>query len=184
MVEVRKTIEGKRVLIRKLRIEDSDPIFLLVNDPEVVRWTTRIPHPYPEDAAAEFICNCQGQWQKGEAFVFAQILMQSGEFLGVIGLSNVARTHGCAELGFWTGRPYWNNGFATEAVSLVLRFAFDDLGLHRVYASTFEKNAGSRKVLEKNRFSLEGIMREAVVRYDQRHNFLNYGILSREFPHK
>ncbi|HUV13430.1 MAG TPA: GNAT family N-acetyltransferase [Acidobacteriota bacterium] len=181
MILTPSEIEGRRVLIRRIRLGDADPILRLINDKEIVRWTIQIPHPYPADGAMKFIRTCQRKWRRGEAFVFAETLKESREFIGVISLSNVALKHGCAELGFWTGKPHWGKGFTSEAVGLTLRFAFEELGLHRIYASTFEPNVGSKKVLEKNGFKLEGVMREAVVRYDQRHDFLNYGILSQEF---
>ena len=184
MIRTPIEIEGQRVLIREIRLGDADPVWQLINDEEVVRWTIQIPHPYPEDGAVKFIRKCRRQWRKGEAFVFAELRQQTREFLGVISLSNVALRHGCAELGFWTGRPYWRKGLTTEAVGLALRFAFEELGLHRIYASTFKPNVGSRKVLERNGFKLEGVMREAVVRYGQRHDFLNYGILSQEFSNE
>ena len=62
-----------------------------------------------------------------------------------------------------------------------LAFAFQELALHRVYASCFEANLGSRRVLEKAGFALEGVLREAVVRYGQRQNYLNFAILKPEF---
>ena len=184
MTRIPNEIEGRRVLIRKIRLTDANPILRLINDEKLVRWTIQIPHPYPEDGAVKFIRKCQRQWRMEEAFVFAETMRKTAEFIGVISLSNVTMRHGCAELGFWSGRPYWGKGLTTEAVGLALRFAFKELGLHRVYASTFEPNVGSRRVLEKNGFKLEGVMREAVVRYNQRHNFLNFGVLSREVSTK
>ena len=63
----------------------------------------------------------------------------------------------------------------------MLKFAFNKLKLHRIYAKLFESNIASKKVLEKVGFKLEGIAREHRYRYGKWHNELHYGILKREF---
>lgn len=181
MGTVREVLAGRNVQLRKLRPSDAEAIFQKVNDSEVVRWTTRIPHPYPEDGAGQFIGKSLEQWEQGSAYVYAITLLGSDELAGVISLGNVFLKHGCAELGFWLEKACWGKGLMTDAAQLILQVAFEDLGLYRVYASTFEANLASRKVLEKAGFQLEGVMREAVVRYDQRQNFMNFGILLPEY---
>ena len=69
----------------------------------------------------------------------------------------------------------------TEAVKLVLKFAFEKLKLHRIYANLFEENVASRRVLEKAGFKLEGIMRECRYKYNRWHNELKFGILKKEY---
>lgn len=181
MGTVRDALIGQNVQLRRVRPSDAEAIFERVNDSEVVRWTTRIPHPYPEDGAREFIKKSLEQWEQGSAYVYAITLCGSDELAGVISLGNVFLKHGCAELGFWLGKSYWGRGLMTDAARLILQVAFDDLGLYRVYASAFEANIASRKVLEKVGFQLEGVMREAVVRYDKRQNYMNFGILLPEY---
>ena len=76
---------------------------------------------------------------------------------GGITLSNIRR--GVAEtgtLGYWIGQPYVRRGHASAAVAAITRFAFDRLNLHRVEAACLPSNAGSRGVLERCGFELEG----------------------------
>ncbi len=152
-----------------------------VSRPEVVRWTIQIPHPYPAGGARRFLQSSWRRWAGGTGYVFTILSGDAEDVVGLISLNNVSRKHGCAELGYWSGPDHWGRGIMTEAVRLALGFAFDHLELHRVYASTFDGNGASRRVLEKNGFTLEGTMREAVVRHGRRNDFLNFGILRREY---
>lgn len=174
---MRIKVAGNRLSIRKLRLGDAPALQARVSEPEITQWTTRIPHPYPEGGARCFIHSATAQWRLGRAYIFGIVPADATEPCGVVSLSAVSLPHGCAELGYWLGVESWGKGLATEAVGLALRFAFGDLGLFRVYASTFAANVASRRVLEKNGFQLEGVLRAAVVRYGQRHDYLNFGLL-------
>ncbi len=79
------------------------------------------------------------------------------KLVGGVTLSNIRRRAAQhVTLGYWMGQPYAGQGLMTEAVSVVLPFAFNTLGLHRVHAAFLPDNAASRRVLEKNRFREEG----------------------------
>ena len=69
----------------------------------------------------------------------------------------------------------------TEAVKLVLKFAFKKLKLHKVYANVFEQNIASRRVLENCGFKLEGVRREHRFKYRKWQNVLEFGILVSEY---
>ncbi len=167
------------VTLRRPRLKDAPELERRISDEAVVRWTIRIPHPYPKGGAARFIRSAWNLWTRGRAYIFTILI--DGEACGIISLSNVSIEHACGELGFWLGRDQWGRGVMTEAVRLMLRFAFDDLGLYRVYASAFAANEASRRVLEKNGLKLEGTLREAIVRYGERQDFLQFGVLRPEY---
>ena len=85
-----------------------------------------------------------------------------------------------AELGYWITPDEQGNGYATEAAELCLTHAFDELGLHKVWARTVEDNAASKRVLEKLGFQREGVLREhwhGFGRYVDEHRF---GLLESE----
>ena len=70
--------------------------------------------------------------------------------------------------------------FTKEAVKLILSFGFKELKLHKIYAHLFEQNIGSKKLLEKSGFKLEGKLKETRYRNKKWHNELRYGILISE----
>jgi len=80
--------------------------------------------------------------------------------LGGLTLSNIRRgVTQAVTLGYWMGEPFAGNGFMTEAVAVAVRYAFDELRLHRVEAACLPHNVASVRVLERNGFAREGIAR-------------------------
>lgn len=100
--------------------------------------------------------------------------------VGAIGLA-VNKKHQLAELGYWVGKPYWNQGYATEAAREVIRFGFEDMNLHRIQARYMNKNPASGRVMEKIGMQYEGTLRQALHRFDEFEDAHVYAILREEF---
>jgi len=130
--------------------QDADAIQALVSDPAIAA-TTRIPHPYPENGARDFIAAQEKERLDGTAYVFT--IKDGKKLVGACGLHGIESDY-ARELGFWIGRPYWGKGYATFGVKMALQFAFKNLRLERVGSCALESNAASRRVLEKNGFRL------------------------------
>ncbi len=99
-------------------------------------------------------------WRDGEGYNFF-IRNDDRRLVGGIGLSHVRR--GIAEsgnVGYWTGQPFANQGYMTDALAVMLRFAFEDQRLHRLEAACLPSNGPSRRVLERAGFRHEGYARE------------------------
>jgi len=178
---MRLEFDGKRVSIRPLKYSDAPEIYENVRDKEIVRWTVSIPHPYPKDGAVKFIRKARYNITKKKSYPFGLVLKETGRVTGVIELMAIDWKNKNAELGYWLGRKYWGKGLMTEAARLILEFGFRGLKLHRIYATLFEENTGSARILEKSGFKLEGRMREGRYRYGRWHDTLRYGILESEF---
>lgn len=96
---------------------------------------------------------------KGTDYAFFVYLRQpqAEQLVGGLTLSNVRRRAAqFANLGYWMGREHAGQGLMTEAVGVVIPFAFETLGLHRIHAAFLPGNLASRRVLEKNGFVEEG----------------------------
>jgi RimJ/RimL family protein N-acetyltransferase len=174
-------IEGRRISIRKLKQTDADDIYKEVRVKGIARWTLVLPYPYPKDGAIKHIRQQQRLWRLGKAYSFAILSQETGRPIGAVAINRVDTKHQCAEVGYWLGKKYWGKGLMTEALRLLLQFGFEELKLHRIYAMAMGPNTGSRRVLEKCRFTQEGILRQAVLRYGKRQDFINYGILRTEY---
>ena len=97
--------------------------------------------------------------QAGTAYPF-HVFRADGTLVGAVNLSDIRRHIArSAEIGYWTGTPHARQGYAKAAVARVLRFAFDDLGLHRVSAAVQEGNLPSVGLLEGVGFQREGLAR-------------------------
>jgi [ribosomal protein S5]-alanine N-acetyltransferase len=100
----------------------------------------------------------QRAWAAGTAFAFAVLATDEGDrLIGRVALANVVRgPWQNATLGYWIDRAAGRRGHATRAVRLVLRYAFETLGLHRVQPAIIPRNAASLRVAEKAGFRHEG----------------------------
>ena len=163
------------VKLRSLQTSDKYQIASLANNKKI--WDNvrdGLNHPYTLENAEDFI---QRQALSDAEEVFA--IESNGSVCGLIGLilqKDVYRNS--AEIGYWLGEPYWAKGIATIAVGKIVRVAFDDLKLVRVYASAFEYNMGSMRVLEKNGFLKEGIAKKAVYKNDKYWDEHRYALLN------
>lgn len=137
-----------RVTLRSLQTSDARDVQRLVSEWDIARMTTRIPHPYPENAAADWIATHDTLRKDKTEFVFGVDYL--GQIAGCVGLHHVEpRLEGVMELGYWIGTPYWGYGLATEAGRGALSFAFNELGLGAVAAWHFADNPASGRVLAK-----------------------------------
>ena len=140
--------------------EHAPAIQRLAAHPEVTA-TTLMPQPYPEDGAVRFIEDVVlPERAHGTGYSFA--MLDDGELVGHIRLKNVDRDRGEAEVGYWVGRPFWGRGYASAAVQQVVTFAFEELGLHRLFAHVLAHNPASGRVLEKAGFVPVDLPPEAI----------------------
>ncbi len=173
------TIESARLVLRPMVESDAPDLARLAGAKEVARTTLRIPHPYEEPAARDYITRVRGMWENDSAMVFAIVERMSNRFTGAVGLV-LTPEHRRAEMGYWIGVPYWGNGYASEAAARVLRFAFEDLNLERVTACAFASNPASCRVLEKVGMTREGLLRRHLLKWGEFQDDVLFGILRDE----
>ena len=139
----------KRLRLRLLKSTDAADIArLLLNDSEAVQMTASMSDPMTEEAARDWI----ERRTSPDQHVFAILLASSGEFIGSIGLGGEKEM---PYVGYWIGRPYWKQGFATEAVQGLIEYA-RWLGIPLLQADTFPDNPASARVLAKAGFINSG----------------------------
>jgi RimJ/RimL family protein N-acetyltransferase len=147
------TLETPRLLLRAPAHEDTGAIASQIGDWDVVRNLSRAPYPYTEDHARDFVVRQEDGRARGSDFAFAVTRKADGALIGMCGVH--LRESGF-ELGYWFGRDHWGRGYATEAASAVLAFAFRNLRAETVEAGWFHDNPASGRVLEKLGFRADG----------------------------
>lgn len=152
-------LEGPRVVLRPLTLGDAPDLLAVFGDPEVCRyWSTTALRDLAE--AEELVRDVESLFRARELFEWG-IAERSGE--GVIGtatLFHVTTANRRAEIGFAVGRAHQGRGLASEAVAILIAFAFDSLGLHRLEADVDPRNGPSLRLLERQGFRREGFLRE------------------------
>jgi RimJ/RimL family protein N-acetyltransferase len=167
----------ERLILRLFELSDAKDVQRLAGEKAVAETTFNIPHPYEDGMAEEWISTHQSKFEAGELCNFAITLTQTGELIGAIGLI-ISSRHNHAELGYWVGVPYWNQGFCTEAAKAVLEYGFRDLELNRVHAHFLSYNPASGRVMSKIGMRHEGILRKHIRVADQYEDIEIYGILA------
>lgn len=148
-------------VLRPLVAEDAASLARHANDHEV--WQNlrdRFPHPYSHVDAEEHIARAAIQPIQTSFGIAVD-----GEAIGNITLTlgtDIERRS--AEIGYWIGRAYWGRGIMADALRATTQYAFDRLGLCRVFAVVFVRTTRSARVLEKSGYVLEGIMRRSAVK--------------------
>jgi [ribosomal protein S5]-alanine N-acetyltransferase len=162
-------------------MDDATTIQRLAGRREVAAMTRSIPHPYSLAQVQEWLTKIIGYRSDGKAAVFGVVLENTGQLIGAVGLANIEVDHRCAETGFWLGTDWWGQGYATEAAGAVLRYGFEALGLNRIYASHMTKNPASGRVLVKIGMRREGLLRQAICKWDNFEDVVLYAIIRQDW---
>lgn len=150
--EARNEIRTDRLILRAPAAADVPAITRLAGDYAIASMTTRMPHPYAEADARQFVALVARQDGARERTF---VIERDGE--GPIGAIGFHRPpEGPLELGYWLGRPHWGRGYATEAVAGALRWASADWGRKAISSGHFADNAPSANVLIKSGFLYTG----------------------------
>jgi [ribosomal protein S5]-alanine N-acetyltransferase len=171
------SLQTGRLLLRPYTVNDAPDLVRLAGAREVAATTLRIPHPYREQDAIEFISSFQAEAEIGTSARFAITLRDNGVLVGGIGL-RIELPHQHAELGYWIGVPYWGRGYATEAARAVVTDAFETRGLRRIFASCLTTNPASARVLEKIGMKYEGCQRSHICKWEKFYDLDLYGMLA------
>jgi len=116
---------------------------------EIADTTISIPHPLSEEQARDWIAARTGRQNAARKPPSPVTLKDTGRLIGTVGLREINREHSHAELGLWIGVDWWGQGYATEAARALIRFAFEQPELNRVYAHHMVRNPASGRVLER-----------------------------------
>lgn len=138
----------KRLVLRPLNQRDARRIALLAGDWDVARMTGRIPHPYSDELAKQWLSDLSD----GEA---VRGIVHQKVLVGVCGY--MPDGSNSAEIGYWIGKPWWGRGIATEAAGALIDYCFDVAGFERVTCGHFVDNPASARVISKLGFRYTGV---------------------------
>ncbi|HEX2840187.1 GNAT family N-acetyltransferase [Hyphomicrobium sp.] len=143
-----KPIKTRRLVLRELADSDVPQLARHAGEWDVARMTARIPFPYSEALAREWMETIG----PGE---FVRAVTFKSQIVGAVGY--VQNDDGSAEIGYWIGKPWWGLGFATEAARALVRHCFTSAGFKRLTCCHFEDNPASERVIRKLGFKPNGV---------------------------
>ena len=143
-------LETERLTLRRPTLADVRAIAQLANDRRIAENTRRLPHPYLQDHAVEFVRTLAGA---GRATVF--LIEQNYSAVGMVGIDRSEQD--APELGYWLGVEHWGQGFGTEAARAMIDFFFEESDAEHLIAGARVANPASRNILEKCGFQWSGV---------------------------
>jgi RimJ/RimL family protein N-acetyltransferase len=142
-------LETERLTLRQPTLADVKAIARLANDRRIAENTRRLPHPYLQDHAVDFVRTMADQGDN--AFLIENNFVP----IGMVGISWSERE--APEIGYWLGVEHWGQGFGTEAARATIDYFFDTFDLDQLHAGARVTNPTSRNVLEKCGFQWSGV---------------------------
>jgi RimJ/RimL family protein N-acetyltransferase len=142
-------LETERLTLRRPTLADVKAITRLANDRRIAENIRRLPHPYSQDHAVNFVRTMADQ--RDTAF-----LIESN--FTPIGMTGINWSEpGLPELGYWLGVEHWGQGFGTEAARAAIDYFFQAFEAEHLFAGARVTNPASRNVLEKCGFQWSGV---------------------------
>ena len=151
-------IKTKRMILRRFTVDDaSDMFYNWANDERVTRFLTWTPHGNIENTM-----QLLEEWGKAynDKTTYNWAIEYANHVIGSISVVRHSDRDEYAEIGYCLGYDYWNKGFMTEAVTSVIDFLFNEIGVNKICISHATKNPASGKVAQKCRLKLDGIKRD------------------------
>ncbi len=179
-MKLQPVLRTKRLTLRPFELSDAPVVQHLAGAYEVALNTLSVPHPYPDGAAEWWINSQKEEFEQDQTHNFAMV--EGEQLVGSIGL--MMRGDGIAEIGYWIGVPYWGRGFATEGGAELIRYGFEDAGLHRIYAGYYARNAASGRVMQKLGMTYEGTLRHHTCKWGEYLDVVYYGVLRDEWQRR
>lgn len=173
-----------RLNLRRYRATDFDAVHSYATIPEVSQYMAWGPNT--EEDTRGFIERCvtASAQPASLGYFYAITLRNSGLMIGGCDLVTLQPQERTASMGYCLHPDYWGNGYTTESATALLKFGFDQLGLHRVTSYCDPDNMGSYRVMEKVGMRKEGHEREAIWFKGRWHDWLRYAILEREWTNQ
>lgn len=152
------TLTTERLILRPMRVEDCFDMYDYAKRADVTKYLTWSPHINLEHTK-EYLKYIKKHYRLGDFYDWAVVLANEGQMIGTCGFTRFHFEHDAAEIGYVLHPDHHGKGYATEAVSRVLEFGFEDLLLNRIEAKYMMGNDASRRVMEKCGMRFEGIRR-------------------------
>jgi ribosomal-protein-alanine N-acetyltransferase len=155
-------LEGGAITLRELRMSDAPTLLSMLATDEVARFIS--PPPTTVEGFERFIAWTHREREAGRYICFGVVPAGMDAAVGLFQVRQSEPDFASAEWGFALGSAYWGNGFFIEGANLVLDFAFDVVGVHRLEARAAVQNGRGNGALRKVGALQEGILRRSFLR--------------------
>jgi RimJ/RimL family protein N-acetyltransferase len=171
----------ERIILREMEEKDFVAVHAYASQEKVCQYQPWGPNTEQETVSFIKEVLVDAKKEPRNRFVFAIALQESGEVIGAGELNRRDHTNRAGEIGYIVNPTYWRLGIATEVAKLLIGYGFNELKLHRVFATCDPRNTASSRILEKVGMSKEGLLRDDLWMKDGWRDSLLYSILEQEW---
>lgn len=172
-------LSGSLVVLRELRLSDAPSLLAMLNTDEVTRFIS--PPPTTVDGFERFIAWTHRQRAAGEYVCFAVVPHGTDTAVGLFQIRKLDPGFGTAEWGFALGAPFWGSGMFLDGARLVVEFAIETIGVHRLEARAAVRNGRGNGALRKIGAVQEGVLRRSFLRNGEYLDQALWAILEEEW---
>ena len=175
--------QGSLVKLRAIEPSDWEHHFVWDQDSEIQRMIDRLYAPRSQEAMKQWAEKMALRDVKGDTY-FLAIENLAGEHVGSISTQQCNPRDGTFQYGVAIRREHWRKGYASEAITIVLRYFFEELRYQKVTTPVYSFNDASIRMHEHLGFQLEGRLRRMIYTQGQFFDELFYGMTKEEFLEK
>ncbi len=151
-------INSESLLLRQFNPKDLNNVFKGLSDPEIIKYYG-VSYSTLEDTKAQL--QFYNDLKKNGTGIWWAICSPDNKvFYGACGLNDLDKEHKKAEIGYWLLKEHWGNGYISKVVPFVVKYGFEQLGLHRIEAMVETENSASKKLMDRLGFEHEGTLIE------------------------
>ena len=172
-------LTGSRITLRELRVSDAPSLFAMLTTEEVSRFIS--PPPTTVEGFERFITWANRERAAGNYACFAVVPHGMDTAIGLFQVRQLEPGWGTAEWGFAIGSAFWGTGMFSEGAQMVLEFAFDTIGVHRLEARAAVQNGRGNGALRKLGAVCEGVLRRSFLRHGQYLDQALWAILAEDY---
>jgi ribosomal-protein-alanine N-acetyltransferase len=167
-----------QIRIRPWKEGDEENLVKYADNKNIARNLRDLfPNPYTLDDARTWIA-----FNKDLLPALNMAILLDNDLIGGVGIALKEDIHRKnAEIGYWIAEPFWGKGYATEAVRLMVEYTFRHFDVTRIYASSFDYNAASQRVLEKTGFKMEARLKKALFKNGRYADEIIMALLKEDF---
>ena len=173
-------LETDRLVLREITPEDAENIFTYLSDKEVMKYYGLAPFQSVDEALDE-IAWYQSIRENNTGIRWGITLKGKGEVIGSCGFLNIVSQHFRSDIGFELSKDYWGQGIAQESIEAVIKYGFEQLNLQRIQALIEPPNEASQKLVERQGFIKEGLLRNYEFTSGKFDDLYMYSLLKEDF---
>lgn len=156
------TLESENLILGKIEEKDLEALFEIYDNEKVFEYCGIIPK-HNKETVRKMIPHFERDFNKETIIKWGIFRKSNRELVGIMEIGSYNKKVNMVTIGYFLAEKYWNQGITTEAVRILVKHLFEEIHVNRIQAEVMPLNENSKKVLKKNGFTSEGVIRQATI---------------------